>query len=198
MAIRIVFLPTQFEVEHYNAPGYKTVPPIFNAICRNNTEIVQCFLEAGADTSLLMESPDCGVFVLRGAIRSENRDLVSLLLNSGILLQNMMFIQTDTSRSETILFPTILHYAVFYGSINVAKELLRTDWYSNVLHAGPYQWALLRDAAKNGDFDIVGVLISAGVDLDGTGEQCTSKYTTQQNGVKFGLRATEPFWGKDY
>lgn len=177
-------------IESISGAG-QIVTPIHSAIIRNHAELVQCFLEAGADVTWLNENLNREFFVLGGVIGSDNGFLMSLLLDAGAVFPDNILWHEWHPVSHMMLFPTVLHLAVFYGSSNVVRALLQSERYSDILRTGQYRWALLRDAANNGDSSMVEILIAAGADVNRPNEKFLLKHTRPWDGVDFGLAATD-------
>lgn len=146
----------------YDASDRWVLPPVYRAARFGRTDLFHVLLKFSAtfDPNFADNS---GMTLLGCAIERQDINFIKFLLDRGATCR-------DTLQKFEYLFGTELQLAAHMGDEEIVSTLLATPSARNILLIGEHRWGPLRDAARQGHTDIVGLLIQAGADVNATSD----------------------------
>ena len=154
-----------------NSAGYYYGTALQAACRRGHTDLVRFLLQAGADVNVLQGRHQTA---LRAAVVGGHTDIVETLVKHGasvsLCFETEQLYANDRERRS----PTALHLAVARGFNEVAKKLLASG--ADVHADLPDHPPMLISACKDGNIELVELLLDAGANVNASGEKKTLDY----------------------
>ncbi|KAG9237441.1 ankyrin repeat-containing domain protein [Amylocarpus encephaloides] len=154
--------------------------PAYNALIKGRLEVAEYLIASGAimEPNTLLATK---ASLLKPAIDAGNLSLVRHVLSLDVEVDKMDHFDIERDRRTEDL-----RYACFHGYNQIVDAILQTPLGKSILHSSENGWGPLRDAALNGNVEIVKLLIDAGADVNASSQKPME-----------GREAVEFRWDKD-